>query len=186
MDRRTLLATPLAAGATLVPAAMAAAQPAADDGYAGGFFKRQLVVVSDIERALTLWQGAIGFQPGPVTVSGPQSYSREVFNIPRRASLRFCTLSAGPQQVRTLALLEVTGVRLPARRGIRTAAAVVDARGRLDTIAGWAGSQGLTVFPSRPLPNPDQGTGLEQGLLDWDGNVVVLYQFPIPARPPVR
>jgi hypothetical protein len=195
MDRRSLIATPLAAslaglaGAGLASAAQAQPGPAAaapPPAYEGSFFKRQLIAVSNMERALGLWRDVIGFQAGAITTSGPQSYSREVFNIPARASLRFCTLSAGPQQVRTLALLEITGVRLPRQRGIRTAGAVVDARGRLEAIIGWATAQGLTVFGPRPLTNPDQGTGTEQGFLDWDGNVVVLYQFPIPAPPPVR
>jgi hypothetical protein len=201
MDRRTLIATPLAAslaglaGAGLASGVQAQTGSAAgpQNGpqsglatYEGSFFKRQLIAVSNMERALGLWRDVIGFQAGAITTSGPQSYSREVFNIPARASLRFCTMSAGPQQVRTLALLEVTGVRLPRQRGIRTAGAVVDARGRLEAIISWATAQGLTVFGPRPLTNPDQGTGTEQGFLDWDGNVVVLYQFPIPAPPPVR
>ncbi len=190
MRRRTLLAAPLALAAAGVTeaAGQTASQPAAllDDAYTGSWFKRQLVVVSDMDRALRLWRDTLGFQAGAVTQSGPQSYSREVFNIPARASLRFCTLSAGARQVRTFALLEVTGVRLPRARGIRTAGAVIDARGRLETIIAWARAEGLTVFSPRPLTNPEQGTGTEQGFLDWDGNVVVLYQFPISAPPPIR
>lgn len=190
MRRRSLLAAPLAlaaAGATHAAAQTAPpSSPQADDGYAGSFYKRQLVVVSDMDRALRLWRDTLGFQAGAVTQSGPQSYSREVFNIPARASLRFCTLSAGQRQVRTFALLEVTGVRLPRARGIRMTGSVIDARGRLEDIIAWAQAEGLTVFGPRPLTNPEQGTGTEQGFLDWDGNVVVLYQFPVPAPAPIR
>jgi hypothetical protein len=154
--------------------------------YEGSFYKRQLYVVTDMERALTLWRDVIGFQPGEITTSGPNSYSREVFNVPQRARMRFCTLSAGPTQVRTLALLEVTGVRLPRKQGIRTTGAVIDARGRLDEIVARARAMGLTVFSRRDLPSATQGMGVEQGFLDWDGNVIVLYQFPTQAPPSAR
>ena len=164
-----------ALGPTLTPA-----------DYDGAFYKRQLYIVTDMERALTLWQGVLGLQPGDITTSGPNSYSREVFNIPARAAMRFCTLSAGPTQVRTLALLEVKGVRLPRKTGIRTTGAVINANGRLDAIIASARTMGLTVMSPRVLESATQGTGIEQGFLDWDGNVIVLYQFPNADAPSQR
>ncbi len=173
-----------AAAVALAPLVAAAQTP--DPDYAGSFYKRQLYVVSDMDRALTLWRDVLGFQAAPVTVSGPNSYSREVFNIPPEARLRFVTLSAGTVQVRTMALLEVTGVPLPKQDGIRMTGAVIDARGRLADIVARAKAMGLMVMSPRTLTNPTQGTGTEQALLDWDGNVIVLYEFPVPAPPPVR
>lgn len=154
--------------------------------YVGVYYKRQLYVVTDMERALTLWRDVLGLQPGDITISGPNSYSREVFNIPARAAMRFCTLSAGPNQVRTLALLEVRGVRLPTKTGIRTTGAVINANGRLETIIASARRMGLTVFGPRVLESATQGNGIEQGFLDWDGNVIVLYQYPNADAPSVR
>lgn len=154
--------------------------------YDGVYFKRQLYVVTDMDRALTLWRDVMGMQPGEITTSGPNSYSREVFNIPARATMRFTTLSAGPTQVRTLALLEVTGVRLPRKTGIRTTGAVINANGRLDAIIAAVRAKGLTVFGPRVLSSATQGQGTEQGFLDWDGNVIVLYQFPTPDAPSAR
>lgn len=181
-----VLAITVALGLLLPGAANAAQTPAAEAPYAGSYYKRQLYVVSDMERALTLWRDVIGFQPGEITTSGPNSYSREVFNVGQEVTMRFCTLSAGPTQVRTLALLEVKGTTLPPKTGIRTTAAVVDARGRLDEIITKARGMGLTVFTRRDLPSQTQGMGVEQGFLDWDGNVIVLYQFPIAAPPSAR
>jgi hypothetical protein len=100
--------------------------------------------------------------------------------------MRFCTLSAGPTQVRTLALLEVKGVRLPRKTGIRTTGAVINANGRLEAIISGARRMGLTVMGPRVLTSATQGEGIEQGFLDWDGNVIVLYQFPNPDVPSVR
>lgn len=166
-----------------VPAGQAV-DPAAP--YDGAYYKRQLYVVTDMERALTLWRDVMGLIPGEITTSGPNSYSREVFNIPARAAMRFCTLSAGPTQVRTLALLEVKGVRLPRKTGIRTTGAVINANGRLEAIIASARSMGLTVMGPRVLTSATQGDGIEQGFLDWDGNVIVLYQFPVADVPSQR
>ncbi|WP_395778614.1 VOC family protein [Aquidulcibacter sp.] len=171
-----------------VPALAQHAPPpqAVEAPYAGSYYKRQLYVVTDMERALTLWRDVIGFQPGAITTSGPNSYSREVFNIPTEAQMRFCTLSAGPTQVRTLALLEVKGVPLAPKSGIRTTGAVINANGRLAEIISRAKAMGLTVFGARVLASVGQGDGTEQGFLDWDGNVIVLYEYPKSDPPSVR
>jgi hypothetical protein len=175
-------------GLALAPIGVVAQTPAAAAvaEYDGAYYKRQLYVVTDMERALTLWRDVMGLQPGEITTSGPNSYSREVFNIPPRAAMRFCTLSAGPNQVRTLALLEVRGVRLPRKTGIRTTGAVINANGRLDAIIASARTMGLTVMVPRVLESAAQGRGIEQGFLDWDGNVIVLYQFPNADTPSMR
>jgi hypothetical protein len=174
-----LVVTPLTALAQATPTQQ-------NSEYDGAFYKRQLYVVTDMERALTLWRDVLGLQPGEITISGPNSYSREVFNIPARAAMRFCTLSAGPNQVRTLALLEVRGVRLPPKTGIRTTGAVINANGRLETIIAAVRAKGLTVFGPRVLESATQGNGIEQGFLDWDGNVIVLYQYPNADAPSRR
>jgi hypothetical protein len=36
------------------------------------------------------------------------------------------------------------------------------------------------------LESATQGRGTEQGFLDWDGNVIVLYEFPIADVPSQR
>jgi catechol 2,3-dioxygenase-like lactoylglutathione lyase family enzyme len=178
----------LGVGLVLTPLAVLAQNPAVPQvaDYEGAYYKRQLYVVTDMERALTLWRDVLGMQQGEITTSGPNSYSREVFNIPARAAMRFCTLSAGPNQVRTIALLEVKNVPLTPKTGIRTTGAVINANGRLEAIIASARTMGLTIMSPRVLESAGQGTGLEQGFLDWDGNVIVLYQFPNADAPSVR
>jgi hypothetical protein len=163
------------------PAPSVATQSVAPATYDGTNFKRQLYVVSDMERALRLWTGPLGMTTPGVTNSQPTSYSYDVFNIPREARLRFATLSAGPFQERTFALLEVTGVPLPRQTGIRPTGAVINANGKLDAIIAWARAEGLEIIPPRELRSATQGVGTEQAFLDWDDNVIVLYQFPVPA-----
>jgi catechol 2,3-dioxygenase-like lactoylglutathione lyase family enzyme len=164
-------------------AAEEARRRAEEMAYDGAYFKRQLLVVTNMERALTLWRDVFGLEVNSLTTSGPNSYSREVFNIPPEANMRFATLNAGPSQQRTLALLEVTGVTLPPKTGIRTTGAVINARGNLRAWVTRARAMGLTVMTERTLETANQGTGLEQGILDWDGNVIVLYELPNADAP---
>ena len=176
----------MAMAATPALAQNATSTQASEAPYSGSYYKRQLYVVTDMERALTLWRDVLGLQAGAITTSGPNSYSREVFNIPAEAQMRFCTLSAGPTQVRTMALLEVKGVPLPPKTGIRTTGAVINANGRLAEIISKAKAMGLTVFGPRVLASVGQGDGTEQGFLDWDGNVIVLYEYPKSDAPSIR
>ena len=53
-------------------------------------------------------------------------------------------------------------------------------------VAEAARRMGLTVMEPRVLESAAQGRGIEQGFLDWDGNVIVLYQFPTADAPSVR
>lgn len=157
---------------------------AQDEAYTGSFVKRQAIIVSDMERALTLYRDILGFSVHSMTQSSSTSYSYEVFNIPREASIRFATLDAGETQIRTLALIEVTGVELEPQTGIRRAAAVINVNGRYEDVLAAIDEIGLDRVEPRPLgdPNSDRGQGIELGFTDWDGNLIVIYQFPGPVR----
>ncbi|MGJ3231682.1 MAG: VOC family protein [Oceanicaulis sp.] len=175
------------AGAMLAGAPAAAQTPDAEaEPYAGSYYKRQAIVVSDMERALTLYRDVLGFTLHSLTQSGSYSYSYEVFNIPREASIRFATLDAGETQIRTLALLEPGGIELAPQTGVRRAAAVINANGRYEEIYAAIQDMGLETMAPRPLGDPSdaRGEGVELGFLDWDGNLIVLYQFPGPQDAP--
>ena len=86
---------------------------AADETYDGANFKRVTLVVSDLERSLGIYRDILGFQLDGIMDSSEASYSYPVFKIDPSAKIRFATLSAGPAQVRTMALTEVTGMELP-------------------------------------------------------------------------
>lgn len=156
-----------------------AAEPA--DGYAGSLFKRQVVVVSDMNRALTLYRDLLGFQlDGPINASESTSYTYDMMEIPRNARLRTASLNAGKRQIRTLLLLEVSGIPVPALSGPRRSATVVNANGRCKTIIAAVGKLGLPLKAVQVLDSvdPADGRGVEQAFQDWDGNVVLLYEFP--------
>ncbi|MEM7483471.1 MAG: VOC family protein [Acidobacteriota bacterium] len=90
-----------------------ASSAAAQEAYDGAYFKRVNLVVADIDRALTIYRDILGFDLDRISESSPDSYSYPVFRFDPSAKLRFATLSAGSEQVRTLALTEVRGMELP-------------------------------------------------------------------------
>lgn len=185
MLRLLLTAAALAVSGGVAPA-QDPAERTASSAYEGSYFKRQALVVSDMERALELYRDVLGFNLHSLTESGPDSYSYEVFNIPREAQIRFATLDGGETQIRTLALLEPEGIELAPQTGVRRAAAVINANGRYDAIHAAIKAMGLETLEPRPLGDPSdaRGVGVELGFLDWDGNLIVLYQFPGPQDPP--
>ena len=165
------------------PASLAGA-----DDYDGSYVKRQAIIVSDMDRALSLYRDVLGFELHSLTQSSETSYSYDVFNIPREASIRFATLDAGDVQIRTLALIEITGVELEPQTGIHRAAAVINVNGRYDEVLAAVDEFGLERVEPRVLGNPDSenGQGIELGFLDWDGNLIVIYQFPGVGAPDPR
>ncbi|MFZ4121745.1 MAG: VOC family protein [Caulobacterales bacterium] len=166
-------------------AAEEVAQAIDDGGYQGPLVKRTALVVSNMERSLTVYRDLLGFQLNSLTQSGTDSYSYEVFALDRSRPIRFATLNSGPMQQRSLALIEGPGVVLYAADQPRPAAVVINANGRFEAILAGARGMGLTVIAPRPLNSPTQGTGIEGAFLDPDGHLVVIYEFP-SADPPNR
>lgn len=154
-----------------------AAAPA--ETYSGPLMKRTALVVADMDRAVSLYRDVLGFQLNGVTQSAPTSYSYPVFNVPRDKPIRFATFNSGPNQMRSLALLESPGIKHDAN-GARESGLVINANGRLRAIMAEVARRGLTIIPERALTNPEGVTGVEIAFLDHDGHLVVLYEFPGP------
>jgi catechol 2,3-dioxygenase-like lactoylglutathione lyase family enzyme len=148
------------------------------EDYEGPLVKRTALVVSTMDRALTVYRDLLGFQLNSLTQSGPNSYSYEVFALPRDVPIRFATLNSGPDQQRSLALIESIGIDPYATEAPRPAALVVNANGRFDAILAGARAMGLTVIEPRPLISQTQGEGVEGAFLDHDGHLIVIFQFP--------
>lgn len=154
--------------------------------YAGSYLKRATLIVSDLERSLTIYRDLLGFDATPVWEMSGNSYSYTVFNVDKAAKLRGAMLSAGDTQVRTLALFEVTGQPLAVPQSPRVAAVVIDARGRLAQVMRAVKAMGLESFPTRDLKTPEGATGTEWGFVDPDGHLVVLYELNQPDTPSPR
>jgi catechol 2,3-dioxygenase-like lactoylglutathione lyase family enzyme len=149
---------------------------AEDQPYDGANFKRVTFVVADMDRALKIYRDILGFTLDGIMDSTHASYSYPVFKIDPEAKLRFATLSAGPEQVRTMALTEVTGIELPKPgQPFMTASVirVVDLDGVFEKLE----ALGLETVPGTIAERPGEFKFKERAFVDFDGHLVVLYQM---------
>jgi len=169
---RDILLALLLAVTLLVPGPLAAG----DTSYDGAHFKRVTLVVSDIDRALGIYRDILGFDLDGISDSSNESYSYPVFKIDPGATIRFATLSAGTEQVRTMALTEIKGMELP-KPGLPLMTASVI---RVDDIEGTfkkLEALGLETVPPRISERPGEFKFVEQAFIDYDGHLIVLYQM---------
>ncbi|MEX1308841.1 MAG: VOC family protein [Candidatus Sulfomarinibacteraceae bacterium] len=147
-----------------------------DQDYEGANFKRVTLVVSDLERSLQIYRDVLGFSLDGISDSTEASYSYPVFKIDPKAKIRFATLSAGPAQVRTMALTEVTGIDLPKPARPHMTASVI----RVDDLDGTftkIEALGLETVPPKIAERPGEFKFVERAFVDFDGHLIVLYQI---------
>jgi catechol 2,3-dioxygenase-like lactoylglutathione lyase family enzyme len=149
---------------------------AGDDGYTGATFKRVTLVVADMDRALTVYREILGFDLDGITESSGESYSYPVFRIDPSAKIRFATLSAGTQQVRTMALVEVQGMELP-KPGVPLMTASVIRVGDIDGAMAKIKALGLETNEQQLAGRPGEFQFKEQAFVDFDGHLIVLYEI---------
>jgi uncharacterized protein (DUF1330 family)/catechol 2,3-dioxygenase-like lactoylglutathione lyase family enzyme len=147
----------------LPPEAAAAAQPAPT-------FRRTTLVVASLDRALKLYRDVLGFAASPPRQIARDGSAGMIFNLPVGELARFVTLDAGGLQREIVGLIEVPSYR--ARRvGVRATALVIKVPVPLESILPKIAATGATLMPPTMA-----GSNKEQGLLDADGNLVVLYE----------
>ena len=135
-------------------------------------FQRANFTVSNLEKSYDFYCGVLGMSLTFEKTSEADSYSYTVFNIDKKHKLRFAILST-PSQPRVMALTEVDGLdnntSMPRRSAI-----VLDVAD-VDSVVAGAEGLGLTVYPEDKLETHDGRSGREVGIVDTDGNVVVVY-----------
>jgi len=139
-------------------------------------FQRSNLVVADMQRSLAVYRDALGLSVDYMKDSLPTSYSYPVFQFPPEAKLRFCTLSSD-EQVRVLALTEVTGIALPAPNVPRTAALVFQVQDMDATVRALEALPGVHGYAEEQLRTQDGRVGREKGIVDPDGHLIVLYSI---------
>ena len=139
-------------------------------------FQRANYVVSNLDRAIEFYVGVLGLTVDFIKDSDAASYSYTVFEIPKRARIRFAVLSA-PGQPRVMALTEVKGVSLEAVTHPRRAAIVLETPD-IDAVAERARTAGFVVCPEGELVTFDGRRGRELGLVDADDHLTVVYTLP--------
>ena len=161
----------------IVPCLVVGTVYAGDEPYAGAHFKRVTLIVADIDRSLEIYRDVLGFElDGIVEATGHESYSYPVFKIDPDATIRFATLSAGTEQIRTMALTEVRGMELPKPGRPYMTATVI----RVDDLDGTfekIEKLGLETVPPKIAERPGEFRFKEQAFVDFDGHLIVLYQF---------
>jgi catechol 2,3-dioxygenase-like lactoylglutathione lyase family enzyme len=139
-------------------------------------FQRANFVVSDMDRALELYRDILGMQLEFMKNSEEDSYSYPVFEIDRSSKLRFAVLST-PEQPRVMALTEVTDPGVLVQPLPRRAAIVLEMPD-IDGVLADCERHGFVTYPEEQLETHDGRIGREVGIVDDDGNLVVLYYIP--------
>ncbi|MDX1517431.1 MAG: VOC family protein [Woeseiaceae bacterium] len=138
-------------------------------------FQRANFIVRSIDRALTFYRDVLGFELTFIKDSPDDSYSYPVFDIEPSVPLRFAVLGT-PDQPRVLALTEVAAdlepVPLPRR------SAIVVEVGNVDAVVADAAAAGCHVHEEGDLLTHDGRRGREVGIVDFDGNLTVIYHIP--------
>lgn len=135
-------------------------------------FQRSNYVVADIERALKFYQDILGFDVVFIKDSANDSYSFDVFEIPNTHKMRFAVLGT-PEQPNVMALTEVPSAK-PIWSTPRRSAIILETV-EIDRIVTQSKALGLTVYPEDKLITKDGREGREIGIVDADGNLVVIY-----------
>ena len=141
-------------------------------------FQRGNFIVRNIEKSLTLYQDVLGFELAFIKDSPDDSYSYPVFEIDKAHRLRFATLST-KSQVRVMALTEVPAELEPVANPRRSA--IVLEVGDVDAVCDGARAAGCHVYDEEELHTHDGRVGREVGIVDHDGNLVVIYKIPASA-----
>ncbi len=142
-------------------------------------FQRANFVVSDLDRALTFYEGVLGFEVTYRKGHNPDSYSIPVFEIPDGAELGFAILSL-PGQPRVMALSEIKAIDMQPVPHPRRGAIVLETQDP-DKVMAESRALGLKVYEEGRLETHDGRIGREIGIADFDDNLVVIYLIPDAA-----
>jgi catechol 2,3-dioxygenase-like lactoylglutathione lyase family enzyme len=142
------------------------------------YVKRPALVVDNLERSLEIYQGILGFKVQFIKASAADSYSYDVFNIPKHIPMRFATLTADGPEVSIFGLIEAAGARtLPRAEAVRPSAVVI----HLDELDGVVQAlkqrSDVTILPEYALRTQDGRIGREVGMIDPDGHAILLYHI---------
>ncbi len=135
-------------------------------------FQRANYIVSNLERALEFYRDVLGFEVVFIKDSAEDSYSYDVFEIERHNTMRFAVLGT-PEQKNVMALTEVPDAK-PVETMPRRSAIILETP-EIERVLEESKSLGLKVYPEDKLITKDGREGREIGIVDFDGNLVVIY-----------
>ncbi len=136
---------------------------------------RHSILVSDLERSLTLYRDVLGLTVSRVTATSPDSYSYVFFNIPPGSMKRFAYLDGEDGRSNVLGIGEVPGLELKLPQSPRSVA-WVQTVADVERVMAEVQALGLTLIPPLQFMSREAGkTGIETGVVDFDGHLVMFY-----------
>ena len=141
-------------------------------------FQRANFVVASIEKSMAFYGEVLGFDVAFEKDSEPDSYSYDVFELQHGKKMRFAVLST-PGQPRVMALTEIEG-GLGYQDKNRRSAIILEIP-EIDRVVAESKTLGLRVYHEDALITNDGREGREVGIVDFDGNLVVIYFIPETA-----
>ena len=138
-------------------------------------FQRANYLVSNKERALLLYRDILGMNLDFMKNSEEDSYSYEVFDIDDSIAMEFALLSY-ENQPRVLALTILGDGNLEQNPLPRRGAIVIEVDNVDETVAKCK-ENGFHCYRDDHLSTHDGREGKEVGILDDDGNLVVIYKI---------
>ena len=137
--------------------------------------QRTNFLVSDLDRALVLYRDILEMKVDLIKESEEDSYSYDVFEIDRSIKLNFALLSY-ENQPRVMALTELGKNSLAKASHPRRSAIVIEVAD-VDDILKKALENNFKIYREEKLVTHDGREGREIGILDDDGNLIVIYKI---------
>jgi catechol 2,3-dioxygenase-like lactoylglutathione lyase family enzyme len=142
------------------------------------YVKRPALVVDNLERSLEIYRDILGFKVQFVKASAADSYSYDIFNIPKHIPMRFATLTADGPEVSIFGLIEARGARsIPAPDAVRASAVVIHLDDLDSAVVRLKARQDVTILPEFALTTQDGRKGREVAMIDPDGHAILLYHI---------
>ena len=136
---------------------------------------RHSILVSDLDRSLTLYRDVLGLSLGGVSETSPDSYSYRFFNIEPGAMKRFAYLSGEDGHENVLGIGEVPGIDLGLPESPR-AVAYVQTVADVEGVKARVEAMGLETIPPVEFMSREAGKpGMEFGIIDFDGHLILVY-----------
>ena len=138
-------------------------------------FQRANYLVSNKERALLLYRDILGMRLDFMKVSEEYSYSYDVFDIDDSIAIEFALLSY-QDQPRVMALTILGDGNLEKNPLPRRAAICIEVDD-VDDAVSKCNENGFHCYGEAHLITHDGREGKEVGILDDDGNLIVIYKI---------
>jgi catechol 2,3-dioxygenase-like lactoylglutathione lyase family enzyme len=136
---------------------------------------RHSMLVSDLDRSLTLYRDVLGLTVGRVSETPADSYSYRFFNIEPGAMKRFAYLNGDGGFKNVLGIGEVPGIELGLPDSPRSVA-FVQTVADVEQVKSRVEAMGLETIPPVEFMSREAGKpGMEFGIIDFDGHLILVY-----------